>query len=82
MVVFETQEDPKQRSKEYHKKRDKIETDEYNKRVRKAVEHLLWKQLLEGGLSKNSEKQKAIVQQSPIMQAFMRASAKKPKEGA
>lgn len=78
-IVSQQPDGSKLKSKEHHKKKEKMESDQFNKSVKKAVEDLLWRQLLEGKLSKNSEKQRAIVQQSPIMQAFMRASSKKPK---
>jgi DNA polymerase delta subunit 1 len=68
-------EDDSKKSKEYKKKKEKLETNDFNTKVKKKVEILLWKQLLEGKLSRNSEKQKAIIKQSPIMQAFSKAAA-------
>lgn len=64
----------KKRSKEYHKKKEKLESNAFNSAVKRDVETLLWKQLLEGKLSRSTGKHKALVQQSPIMQAFMRAA--------
>ena len=70
-------------SNDHRKKKEKMETDAFNKRVQKDVENLLWRQLLDERLTTNKEKHQALVQQSPIMQAFMKAasSAKKAKTG-
>jgi DNA polymerase delta subunit 1 len=61
-------------SEDAKRKKEKAETNEFNKRIQKDVEDLLWRQLLDGKLSRSKDKQKALVQQSPIMQAFMRAA--------
>ena len=53
-----------------------METDAFNKAVKKDVENLLWRELLDGKLTTTKEKRQALVQQSPIMQAFMRAQKK------
>ena len=77
-MIEEEEEPTKARSKEYRKKVEKMETDAFNKAVKKDVEKLLWRELLDGKLTTSKEKRQALVQQSPIMQAFMRAQ-KKPK---
>lgn len=69
----------KMMSKDHAKKREKILTDTFNNTVKREVESLIWKQLLEGTLTRSKDKQKAMIQQSPIMQAFMRAASKKQK---
>ena len=64
-------------SADHEKKMKKMQSDAFNKRVQKDVEGMIWRQLLDGMLSRNKEKQKALIHQSPIMQAFMRAAEKK-----
>lgn len=67
-------------SADYSRKKEKMETAEFNKRVQKDVEDLIWRQLLDGKLTRSKDKQKALVQQSPIMQAFMKAAKRQKPE--
>ena len=69
-------------SKEHMKKSTKMTKDAFEKIVKKDVEEMIWKQLMEAKLTTSVEKKRALVENSPIMQAFMRCgAAKKAKAG-
>ena len=66
-------------SKEHKNKTMKMTKDTFDKSVKKDVEEMLWRQLLDTSLTTSVEKKRALVEESPIMQAFKRASALKSK---